>query len=188
MLPEISLNILDIAENSVKARAHRIGIDVVIDPPASTLSVTIEDDGCGMTAAQLEQVTDPFFTSRTTRKVGLGIPFFKQAAEITGGSFAISSEVGVGTRVNAVFRTDSIDCMPLGNVNDTILSLVLMHEDFRIVYSYTVGDEGFVLDTDEIHAILGPDVTFSEPEVTQFLRGYLQENTAQADASADDYV
>ena len=91
-MPEISLNVLDVAQNSIRAEAKLVEIDVIADTAADTLEITIKDDGCGMTEEQLQKVTDPFFTTRTTRKIGLGIPFFKLAAESTGGSFSISSQ------------------------------------------------------------------------------------------------
>ena len=94
MMPEISLNILDVAENSVRAEASLVEITVSAQPEKDTLTVVIKDDGCGMTPEQVSQVQDPFFTTRTTRKVGLGVPFFKQAAESTEGSFRIDSEKG----------------------------------------------------------------------------------------------
>ena len=92
MMPEIALNVLDIAQNSVRAEASLIQISVDVDEAADTLTITIEDNGCGMTAEQTARVTDPFFTTRTTRKIGLGVPFFKMAAESTGGSFSIQSD------------------------------------------------------------------------------------------------
>ena len=94
MMPEISLNILDIAENSVRANASLIRITVSVQPKEDTLTIIIGDDGCGMTPEQVSRVQDPFFTTSTTRKVGLGVPFFKQAVESTGGSFQIDSEKG----------------------------------------------------------------------------------------------
>ena len=99
MMPEISLNVLDVTENSTRAGAKLVSLTVAADHGADTLTIRIEDDGCGMTPEQVEQVTDPFFTTRTTRKVGLGIPFYKYAAESTGGSFTIDSQVGKGTTV-----------------------------------------------------------------------------------------
>lgn len=103
MMPEISLNVLDVAQNSVRAGASLISISVRADTNQDTLTIVIEDNGCGMTKEQAARVIDPFFTTRTTRKVGLGVPFFKLAAESTGGSFSIRSEPGVGTVVTAVF-------------------------------------------------------------------------------------
>ena len=101
MMPELSLNILDVAKNSVTAGASLITITVAADTAADTLKIAIADNGCGMTQEQVARVTDPFFTTRTTRKVGLGIPFFKMAAELTGGSFTIDSTVNVGTTTTA---------------------------------------------------------------------------------------
>lgn len=163
MLPELSLNILDIAENSVKAGATQVEISVSRQRANKLLTIRVKDNGCGMNEEQLAHVTDPFFTSRKTRRVGLGVPFLKMAAEITGGSFTIESAPGEGTAVEAVFHEDSIDCMPLGNVSDSIYSLVLMNEGLRWIYTYEVNGEGFMLDTDELHAELGPEVSLQEP-------------------------
>ena len=129
MMTEISLNILDVAENSTKAGAALVTITVDADFEADQLTVSIEDNGCGMTPEQVERVTDPFFTSRTTRKVGLGVPFFKYAAESTGGSFQIESTIGVGTTVTATFTLSHIDRMPLGDINSTIHTLVVYHPE-----------------------------------------------------------
>lgn len=128
------------------------------------------------------RVSDPFYTSRTTRRVGLGIPFFKQEAECTGGSFSITSAPGEGTRVRAVFCTDHIDCMPLGDINGTIYLLVTMHEEIDFLYEYAVDDAHFSLDTAQMREVLG-DVSFAEPEVAGFLREYLRENTAEVNQS-----
>ena len=184
MLPELSLNILDIAENSVKARASRVEVSVLRDTREHLLTIRVKDNGCGMDEEQVQRVTDPFFTSRKTRKVGLGVPFLKQAAEITGGSFTIDSEVGAGTTVEAVFREDSIDCMPLGNVCDSVFSLILMNEGLRWIYTYEADGEGFTLDTDELRAELGDDVSLQEPEVSAFIREFLTENTKETDLRA----
>ena len=178
MLPEISLNILDIAQNSIAADADRIEIRLFRDTGKKTLTVTISDNGKGMTEEMVREVTDPFFTTRTTRKVGLGIPFFKQAAECTGGKFSISSQVGSGTCTEAVFCTDHIDCMPLGDVNATILSLITMNEQICFFYEYRVNRSGFYLDTGEMREILG-NISFSQPEVRKFLKEYLQENESE---------
>ena len=102
MMPEIALNVLDIAQNSVRAEASLIQISVDVDEAADTLTITIEDNGCGMTKEQVSHVTDPFFTTRTTRKIGLGVPFFKMAAERPGDGFSFQSEPGVGPRVKGV--------------------------------------------------------------------------------------
>ena len=180
MLPEISLNVLDIAQNSIKAGASLVEIEVARKRDENLLTVSINDNGCGMDAEQLEHVVDPFFTSRSTRKIGLGVPFLKQAAEASGGNFAISSEVNVGTQVVATFHTDHIDCMPLGYINSTIFSLVTINENLDFVYRYRVDQKEFTLDTREIREILG-DVSFQSGEVTAFLREYLSENQLEVE-------
>ena len=113
---ELSLNILDIAQNSISAGASLITIDVSESREEHLLTLTVSDNGCGMDEEQLQNVCDPFFTTRTTRKVGMGIPLFRLAAEQTGGSFEITSKKGVGTSTKAVFHSDSIDFTPLQGV------------------------------------------------------------------------
>lgn len=185
MMPEISLNILDVAENSVRAGADLIRITVSVKPEDDTLTVVIADDGCGMTKEQERQVTDPFYTTRTTRRVGLGVPFFKQAAEGTGGSFRIESEKGKGTTVTAVFGLSHIDRMPLGDISSTIHTLIVFNEKIDFVYTYRYDDRSFTLDTREMRAILGTDVSFAGPEVSAFIREYLETNKAETDGGAD---
>lgn len=183
MMPEISLNILDVAENSTKAGAKLVEITVDTDVNADRLTVTIKDDGCGMTAEQVSQVTDPFFTSRTTRKVGLGVPFFKYAAESTGGCFDIQSQPGAGTTVTAVFVLSHIDRMPLGDITSTIHTLVVFHPESQFVYRYCYNGASFTLDTRAFKEILG-DVPFDTPEVSNYIREYLTENKLETDGGA----
>jgi signal transduction histidine kinase len=122
---EIVLHLLDLAENSVSAGAHVITISVVEDLPADRLTARIEDDGRGMDAETVRKVTDPFFTSRTTRKVGLGIPLLKEAAEACNGSLEIRSKPGAGTQIEASFQHSHIDRMPLGNLATVFLELLV---------------------------------------------------------------
>ena len=136
MMTELSLNVLDVAENSTRAGASLVQITIDADTLSDQLTITIADDGCGMTPEQTAQVTDPFFTSRTTRKVGLGVPFFKYAAEAAGGSFSIESQLGIGTTVKAVFVLSHIDRMPLGDITSTIHTLVVYHHQTDFLYEY----------------------------------------------------
>ena len=175
MMPEISLNILDVAENSVRAGAAHVGIGVVLETQSDTLAVTITDDGKGMTEEQVRQVTDPFFTTRTTRRVGLGVPFFKMAAELSGGSFSIDSVPGEGTKVKAVFGLSHVDRMPLGDMTSTMHTLITMHEDIAFLYRYVYDEDSFQLDTAEMREILG-DISFTDPEISKYIREYLSEN------------
>ncbi|MCI8662113.1 MAG: sensor histidine kinase [Hungatella sp.] len=183
MMPEISLNVLDVAENSTRAGASLVTITVDADFTSDRLSIVIDDNGCGMTPQQVEQVTDPFFTSRTTRKVGLGVPFFKLAAESTGGSFTIRSEPGVGTTVTAVFVLSHIDRMPLGDINTTIHTLVIYHPETDFVYRYRYNDRSFTLDTREFRQVLG-DIPFASPEISAYIMDYLSENKLETDGGA----
>lgn len=178
MLPEISLNILDVAQNSIRAGAVLTEISVEIDTASDRLAVVISDNGCGMTEEQVRRVTDPFFTTRTTRKIGLGIPFFKMAAENTGGSFSIESEKGKGTVVTASFGLSHIDRMPLGDMSFTVHSLVTLNVDIDFFYKYSVDGKSFTLDTREFREILG-GVPFNTPEISEYIKEYLAENEAE---------
>lgn len=182
-MTEISLNILDVAENSTRAGASLVTITVSADTAADRLTVIIDDDGCGMTEEQVAYVTDPFFTTRTTRKVGLGVPFFKYAAESTGGSFTIQSQPGVGTTVTAVFVLSHIDRMPLGDISSTIHTLVVYHPDTDFRYIYEYDGKSFTLDTREFREILG-DVPFDTPEISSYIMEYLTENKLETDGGA----
>lgn len=180
MMTEISLNVLDVAQNSVRAKASLVEISVEADINADTLTIVIKDNGCGMTEEQVHNVTDPFYTTRTTRKVGLGVPFFKMAAESSGGSFSITSEVGKGTTVTAVFGLSDIDRMPLGDMTSTMHTLITMNDGMDFLYTYKVNERQFILDTREFREILG-GVPLNTPEVSTYIKEYLTENKKETD-------
>ena len=185
MLAEISLNVIDIARNSVRAEASLVEIAVSIDTASQVLTLRITDDGKGMTPEQVASVEDPFFTSRKTRSVGLGIPFLKQAAEITGGTLHIDSEVGKGTNVIATFHQDNIDCMPLGDINSSIHTLVTStSEDIDFLYTYEVDGRSFALDTREIKEIVG-GVPLQNIEISAWIKSYLDENKEEVDGGGN---
>ncbi len=173
---EISLNILDITENSVSAGASLVEIDVIEDTCLKTLEVTIRDNGRGMDSETLKNVRDPFYTTRTTRKVGMGIPLFKMAAEMTGGHLDLKSEVGVGTEISALFKTDSIDFTPLGDVESTVLMLITMHEEIDFIYRFKIDEREFVFETAQIKEILG-GVSFNDMSVRAWLKDYISEQS-----------
>lgn len=177
-MQELSMNILDVAENSVRAGAGLIEITVDEQPDADLLRITIADDGYGMTSEQVENVTDPFYTTRSTRKVGLGVPFFKMAAELTGGSFTIESAPGKGTVVQADFILSSIDLMPLGNINETIETLIHANPHIDFVYTRRIAENQMKLDTREFRRIL-EGIALNDPQVSRFIREFLAENTAE---------
>lgn len=173
---ELALNILDIAENSLAAGAKLVRIAVEADFGADAMSISIEDDGKGMSEEMLARVTDPFTTTRTTRKVGMGLPLFKYSAESAGGEFSIASAPGKGTRVCATYRIGHVDRMPLGDFGGVALQLVTMnpHTDF-LIEAAADGRRG-ALDTRELREALGEDIPFDAPEVRSFLKEYIREN------------
>lgn len=181
MMTELSLNVLDVAENSVKAKATLIEISVESSFADDLMTITIKDNGCGMNEQQLARVCDPFYTTRTTRKVGLGVSFFKLAAESAAGSFSISSQEGVGTTVVASFQISNVDRMPLGDMTATMHSLITLNYDTDFVYFYKVDDREFTLDTRELREILG-GVPFDVPDVSDYIKEYLSENKRETDA------
>ncbi|HHV09493.1 MAG TPA: ATP-binding protein [Clostridiales bacterium] len=180
MMTEISLNVLDIANNSIRAGAGLIEITVQIQRDRDALTIIITDDGCGMTPEQLKSVEDPFFTTRTTRRIGLGVPFFKMAALSTEGSFKIDSTPGSGTTITAVFGLTHIDRMPLGDMNSTIHTLITLNTHIDFLYTYSFDGNQFTLDTREFRQVLG-DVPLNSPEVSAYIKEYLTENQNEAD-------
>lgn len=174
---ELSLNVLDVAQNSISANAALV--QIAQKQAGNRLIVTISDNGRGMSPEQVAQVTNPFFTTRTTRDVGLGVPLFKMACEQTGGRFSIESELGKGTVVTAEFVTDHIDMTPVGDMNSTILLLITCNPHIDFVYTHEIDGKSFTLDTRELREILGDDVEFNNTEVAAWIRDYLAENEAE---------
>jgi hypothetical protein len=186
---ELSLHLLDIAENGVSAGAQNITITIVEDLRTDRLQLAVADDGRGMDAALVDQVTNPFITTRTTRKVGLGIPLLKLAAEMCDGSLTVESTPNVGTTVNVDFQRSHIDRMPLGDVVGTLLALLVGWPQVHWVLRYRVDDEEFVFDDAPIKEELGDALPLSDPEVIGFLRGALREGIADVTKrTRGDYV
>lgn len=173
-MKELSLHILDIAQNSISAEADVLRIAIIEDLAADRLTIKIKDDGVGMDEETVTRVTDPFYTTRTTRKVGLGIPLFKAGAEACDGHFAIHSEPGVGTEIEATFRHSHIDRVPLGNMTDTLIAIITADLEMDLIYTHCVGREKFTLNTREIKKILG-DVPLDQHDVISWLRSYISE-------------
>jgi hypothetical protein len=176
---EISLHLLDIAENSVAAGALNIRIEVHEDIDNDILQASVEDDGRGMDAETAKSVLDPFYTTRTTRKVGLGIPLLKLAAEQSQGGLGLVSEPGTGTRVEVTFRHSHIDRMPLGDLASTFLTVLVAYPHIHWVFNYRVTKTGgqreeFAFDDTELKTELG-DMSMTEPEILSFVRGMLDE-------------
>ena len=176
-MKELSLNILDVAKNSVVAGASLIEISLITDENG-WLTLKICDDGCGMNEETLRRVTDPFYTTRTTRKVGLGLPLLKLAAEQTGGTLRIQSSVEKGNSgpvLEATFDTKSIDCMPLGDVISTVCILIAGSPKIDFDFSDISPSHSVSLKTSELREVLGNEISLAEPEIQQWIQEYLKE-------------
>ncbi len=180
---ELSLNVLDIAQNSIVAGATLIELSVVEDTVNDRLTLVIADNGRGMTSEQLAQVRDPFYTTRTTRKVGMGVPLFRMAAEMAGGELAIHSTVGEGTVVTATFGLTHIDRMPLGDMAGTVSTLIRLNPHLDFVYCHKVDDHSFELDTRALREVLD-DVPLSEPDVMEWIDGNMAEGLLPLNSQA----
>ncbi|MBS2100167.1 sensor histidine kinase [Carboxylicivirga linearis] len=170
---DLSMHITDIVQNSVRAQAKLV--QLTIEEKEDWLIFTFEDDGTGMDEETVKKVTDPFFTSRTTRKVGLGLPLFKQNAEMTGGSLVIFSELGKGTEVKVVMGLNHIDRPPMGDLPSTVAMIITGNPDVDMVFKYIKSDSEFSLDSREVkEALDGMDIRM--PQVTSFLKEMIDEN------------
>jgi hypothetical protein len=172
---ELSMHILDLAQNSIAAGATKLGIEVCADTKADKLTISLKDNGRGMDADFVSRVRDPFTTTRTTRRVGLGIPMFEEAATACDGSLSIDSVPGVGTKIEATFKLSHIDRAPLGDIASTIVSIVAVNPNLHLRYTQCVDDQAFVLDTEEIKSRL-ESVPINEGPVLRWLREYMQTN------------
>ena len=173
-MKEIALHLLDIVQNSVKAGAAHVDIGFALDE-RGVLTMTVRDDGCGMSPEFVARVRSPFVTTRTTRKVGLGIPLLMQNAMQSGGKVDIESEEGVGTTITATFHTESIDCLPLGDLASTMATIIMGSPDapeFSISCSSPAGEMDF--STEQIRPVLD-GVSLAEPGVVQWIQQSLQE-------------
>ncbi|MGN8896457.1 ATP-binding protein [Flavonifractor sp. HCP28S3_F3] len=175
-MKEIALYTLDIAQNSITAQAKHLGVELVEEEGNITLTIT--DDGKGMSPELLARVSDPFTTTRTTRKMGLGLPLLRMAAEQTGGTLSIESTLGVGTTVKAVFRADHIDCPPVGDMPGSITLLLQGAPEVELNYTHRVGAAQIGLATRQLREELGDGISLAEPEVILWVRDYLQEQEA----------
>ncbi len=186
-MKEIALHLLDLAENSVSANANQIRIQVIEDLATDRLRLSLQDNGKGMTAEMVQQVCDPFFTSRTTRKVGLGIPLLKAAAQACNGDLSIISQPGNGTRIDIDFQHSHIDRMPLGDLSDTVLSLIVAHPEVNWQLDYQAFGAkkdalgSFEFDDEPVKEILD-GVPLCEPEVLTYLRATLTEGIQNVQA------
>lgn len=183
-MEDLSLHLLDIMENCVDAQAGRIEVCFDEDPERDLLTMEILDDGKGMDAQTLASATEPFFTTRTTRDVGLGLSLLSESARATGGGLTIESAPGQGTRLTATFRRNHIDMKPLGDIRQTLLCLIAAHPEIDVCYRHTVGSEIFGFDTRELRHRLG-GVPICAPRVLRWIGEHIQEGLDKRNRSTD---
>lgn len=178
-MKDLSLHVLDLSENSVSAGASLVTISIIEKTEADRLAICIEDNGRGMDKEFLKKVSDPFVTTRTSRKVGLGIPLMQAACRRCEGDLVIESEKNVGTKLTATFKRSHIDRAPIGNMAETMVSLILAGStggrivDF--VYRHVIDQKEFCMDTREIRAALGSEVSLGEPDVLMWIKDFINE-------------
>lgn len=169
---DLSLHILDILQNSIAAKSKTIRINIIA--VKDILAIEILDDGIGMDEGFLKQVTDPFTTTRTTRKVGLGIPLLKLSAEMAAGEFNIMSTKGVGTSVKASFKISNVDRLPLGDIAQTVISVIVSYPDIDMCLYLSSEKESFTLDTVDIkNRIAG--ISIDNLDVINWIKEYIEE-------------
>ena len=174
-MKDLASHIMDIVQNSIRACAGEIEVYVEESQVDNRLTIRIRDNGCGMSAETVARVRDPFFTSRTVRKVGLGIPLLKQNAERTGGSFSITSREGEGTTVRAEFVLSNWDTPPRGDMGGTVVLLATANPEIEFIYRHITAKGEYVFDTREVKETLG-DVPINHLEIVSALQELVREN------------
>lgn len=174
-MKELSLHIMDLVQNSIRAKASKIEVSITESPESNRLTIAINDNGSGMSKEILRKVSDPFYTSRTTRQVGLGIPLFKQLVEQCNGTLSITSETGKGTSLSSEMELNHIDRQPLGDIAGIMVLLLLANPGIHFIYKHRTEKGEYVLDTAEIKNILGTN-SVNDPGILQFIREMIREN------------
>jgi hypothetical protein len=172
---DLAMHILDIVQNSISAGAKNIWIEVLVSIARDLLSISVRDDGKGMTPEMVAKVTDPYCTTRTTRKVGLGLPLLRQGAEQAGGSLSIDSTVGVGTTVKAEYGLSHIDRPPMGDLANAYVLLLGANPDINIVLHYTTDEEDFSISTKELDEALD-GLPLNDPQVMKLVYEMVSSN------------
>ena len=170
---ELSMHILDVAQNSLAAGSTKVEINIQENIPGNLLLIEINDNGRGISREGLTRVTDPFQTSRKTREVGLGLPLLKEAAERCGGHLEVISEEGHGTKVIARFQLDHIDRAPLGDMGGTMGVLIAGNPEIDFLYEHRVNNQKYSLDTTEMRKVLG-SFTLDDPSILDFVQKDIQ--------------
>jgi len=174
-MEDLSLHILDIAENSVEAGATDVKISLIEDRRADLLTLEIQDNGRGMNPEECHQALDPFYTSRTTRRFGFGLPFLKEACEAAEGHLTLESAPGQGTRVTATFRLSHLDLKPLGDIALTLITLIAGHPEIEWLYYHRRNDFEFTFSTREFKENY-PEIAINHPEALKAIRNHIDKN------------
>lgn len=179
----LSDHILDITENSIRAGAKLIEISIDEDSENDFLSIEIKDDGHGMSQDIVQKVLDPFYTTKTVRRVGLGLPLLKDAAERSGGTFQIKSQENQGTTVKATFGLHHLDRQPLGAIINIMVILIISNSDIDFFYKHRHNDRRFEMDTREIRKEI-EDVPINHPQIIKYIRGTMEEGLREIEPEA----
>lgn len=169
------MHIMDILQNSTRAGAKDVTLEVIENKATNQLTLRFIDNGCGMDKETAERALNPFFTTRTTRKVGLGLPLLKQNTEMTGGSLSIESEKEKGTTVTAIFGLTHIDTPPMGDLAGTVVLTATSYPDIHFIFHYQRENVDYVFDTDKVHEALG-DVSIQDTKIIGYLKEMVEEN------------
>jgi len=176
---DLCQHMMDLVENAAAAGAKRVQIAVCEDGARDSLALVVEDDGRGMSPEHAQRAADPFYTTRRTRRVGLGLSLLRAAAERCGGSFALDSVPGDGTRVRCCFQLSNVDTPPLGDVVTTLCALIAVHPEIDVRYEHRAGERCFGMDTQDVRSALGDDIALSEPAALSALRRHLNQQWQQ---------
>jgi anti-sigma regulatory factor (Ser/Thr protein kinase) len=171
---ELAEHILDIAENSVRAGAKLIEISISEDSAQDLLTIEIADDGCGIKKEDLKKVLNPFFTTKTVRRVGLGLPLIASAAETTGGKMSLESTEGKGTKLTVTFHLRHVDRQPMGNISSVLITLIVGNSEVDFIYKHWCDGRQFIFDTRLIRQEI-EDVPISHPEILKYIKGVIKE-------------
>lgn len=175
-MKELSLHILDIVQNSIKAGASLIELSIVENSAENIFSINIKDNGCGMDEETVKNVVNPFFTTRTTRKVGLGLPLLQEAALRCNGTFDIQSEKGVGTSVFCTFERNNIDRAPLGDISSTIMTIVNSLENCEFIFIHVLDDMDYEFSTMKVKEIL-EESSLKSYDILLWIKEYIEDST-----------
>lgn len=175
-MEDLSLHILDIVENSLAAKANKVEIRISEDKKRDLLSVEIIDNGIGMDKETVKKAIDPFYTTRIVRRFGLGLPLLSEAAKAANGNLSIESKKGEGTRIKADFQYSHIDRKPMGDIGQTIFTLVIGNPEIDLIYVHKKNSHKYILDTRKIKAQL-KDVPINSPDGIRMIKEYLKKDT-----------